>query len=139
MKVSIAEAVDKLTILELKMSRIKDVDKHKNIEIEYEYTKNLLKENYPDVLRSEEFKYLSAYNFFLWNVENNIRKKEANQEFDEDFINLARSVYQLNDKRAEIKKAINLKYSSEFIEEKSYEKYNSVDNGNLPTDQTTMA
>ena len=59
----------------------------------------------------------------LWDIEDKIRIKEKNQEFDNGFILLARSVYITNDKRAELKKEINIKYGSKFIEEKSYEKY----------------
>ena len=61
----------------------------------------------------------------LWNVEDSIRLKEKNKEFDTDFIEMARSVYITNDQRAEIKKKINLKYSSNFVEEKSYKDYTS--------------
>jgi hypothetical protein len=62
-------------------------------------------------------------NDILWNVEDSIRKKEKNKEFDQDFIEMSRSVYITNDRRAEIKKNINLKYNSTFVEEKSYEQY----------------
>jgi hypothetical protein len=62
-------------------------------------------------------------NEILWNVEDSIRNKERNKEFDQDFIEMARSVYITNDRRAEIKRKINEKYSSEFIEEKSYKPY----------------
>ena len=56
----------------------------------------------------------------LWDVEEHIRKKENKKEFDDEFVNLARNVYILNDKRAEIKKRINTITNSNFIEEKSY-------------------
>ena len=56
-------------------------------------------------------------------IEDDIRLKERNQEFDEEFVQLARSVYMENDKRASIKKEINKKYNSEVIEEKSYKNY----------------
>jgi hypothetical protein len=59
----------------------------------------------------------------LWKIEDDIRKKESQKEFDQEFINLARLVYITNDKRADIKKKINIKYGSNFIEEKSYKKY----------------
>jgi hypothetical protein len=62
-------------------------------------------------------------NEMLWNVEDSIRRKEKNKEFDQEFIEMARSVYITNDRRAEIKKNINLKYGSTFVEEKSYESY----------------
>jgi len=59
----------------------------------------------------------------LWIIEDAIREKEKKKEFDEEFIELARSVYFTNDKRSEIKKKINLETKSQFIEEKSYEEY----------------
>ena len=61
----------------------------------------------------------------LWDIEDNIRVKESNQEFDKEFIELARSVYKENDKRASIKKEINQKYNSELVEEKSYINYST--------------
>ena len=59
----------------------------------------------------------------LWDVEDKLREHERDQNFNYTFVELARSVYHLNDTRARIKKEINLKYGSDFIEEKSYEKY----------------
>ena len=66
---------------------------------------------------------LKEVNNNLWVIEDNIRIKESNQEFDKEFIQLARSVYKENDKRASIKKEINHKYNSELVEEKSYNNY----------------
>mgnify|MGYP000931413217 FL=1 len=60
----------------------------------------------------------------LWDIEDDIRIKEKNKEFDEPFIELARLVYITNDIRFELKKVINIKYGSNFSEEKSYEPYN---------------
>ena len=59
----------------------------------------------------------------MWDIEDKLRIKENKNEFDKEFINLARSVYVENDKRASVKKELNLKYGSEIIEEKSYEHY----------------
>tara|TARA_B100000214_G_scaffold327786_1_gene266521 strand:+ start:690 stop:902 length:213 start_codon:yes stop_codon:yes gene_type:complete len=67
---------------------------------------------------------LQMINQKLWNVEDEIRIKELNNDFDKDFVTLARSIYKLNDKRSEIKKKINKKYNSIIFEEKIYEKYN---------------
>ena len=66
------------------------------------------------------FSKLKNINKNLWNIEDQIRIKESKSEFDNDFIKLARSVYFENDKRASLKKEINIKYNSELIEEKSY-------------------
>ena len=68
-------------------------------------------------------KNLKKINKKLWEIEDNIRIKESKQEFDEEFIKLARSVYIENDKRAHIKKEINQKYNSDLVEEKSYKNY----------------
>lgn len=66
---------------------------------------------------------LKAINLKLWQIEDDIRIKEFNGEFDDEFIQLARSVYQVNDHRANLKKAINLNYGSNLIEEKEYVDY----------------
>ena len=67
---------------------------------------------------------LQMINQKLWHFEDEIRIKELNNDFDKDFVTLARSIYKLNDKRSEIKKKINKKYNSIIFEEKIYEKYN---------------
>ena len=72
---------------------------------------------------STEYLELLSVNKDLWVIEDDIRDKERQKEFDENFVSLARSVYYTNDVRAKIKKEINLKYSSGFIEEKSYSDY----------------
>lgn len=122
-KVSIGELLDKLSILQIKRQTIKDHDKLKNVNAEYyeisDQCKNLLKDDKIDSL----FIRLIDTNKKLWQIEDEIRKKEMKLEFDEDFINLARSVYITNDIRADIKKQINLLTNSEIVEEKSYEKY----------------
>ena len=66
---------------------------------------------------------LKAINEALWEIEDDIREKESQKAFDEKFIELARAVYITNDKRSEIKRDINLKLGSDFVEEKSYEDY----------------
>lgn len=75
------------------------------------------------VIDMEIVSYLKEINNSLWEIEDRIRIKERKQQFDEEFIQLARSVYKENDKRASIKKEINCKYNSKFVEEKSYEDY----------------
>lgn len=120
-EVSIGEIVDKLSILWIKKQNISDESKILNIIKEYDY----LNEIVFNKLKIEEvdFQRLVEINTKLWVIEDDIRDKERNSEFDETFIKLARAVYFTNDKRAEIKKEINLKYGSLFIEEKSYKKY----------------
>jgi len=118
-EVSIGEIVDKLTILDIKLEKMSDEHKLKNIHKEYELLKNELgKMNITP--GSEEFIKLREVNFRLWEIEDKIRIKEAGQQFDDEFIQLARSVYFENDNRAEIKKQINVKFGSELFEEKEY-------------------
>lgn len=120
--VSIGELVDKVTILAIKLSKIKDGGKLKNIKMEYELLKVSM-ESIGITEDSEEFLHLKAVNLNLWEIEDKIRIKEKNKEFDDEFIQLARSVYLENDKRFDLKKEINLKYGSELIEEKEYVDY----------------
>jgi len=120
-EVSVGEIVDKLSILEIKKNNILDSDKLVNINSEFEYLYSIV---FNDLLIDyEDFSGLVLINEELWMIENKIRIKERRKIFDSEFISLARSVYIANDKRAEIKKYINLKYGSIFTEEKSYEKY----------------
>lgn len=120
--ISIGELVDKVTILKIKLEKIKNKEKLKNISKEYEL---LLKsiENIGITIESKEFQRLKTVNLRLWEIEDKIRLKEASNTFDSDFITLARSVYFENDERAAIKKEINLGYKSDLIEEKEYVDY----------------
>ena len=122
-EVSIGEIVDKLTILDIKMTNILDPEKLKNISKEYGYLKDVVEDDLGISTTSEAYNKLLNINKELWNIEDDIRDKERNGEFDERFIELARAVYVTNDKRAEAKKEINLKFGSNFVEEKSYAKY----------------
>lgn len=122
-EVSIGEIVDKLTILDIKMTNILDPEKLKNISKEYGYLKDVVEDDLGISTTSEEYNKLLNINKELWDIEDDIRDKERNGEFDERFIELARAVYVTNDKRAEAKKEINLKFGSNFVEEKSYAKY----------------
>lgn len=118
--VSLGELYDKISILEIKLSMIKDEEKLKNIKKEY---LSLINISLHFSIEEELYQELKDKNKDLWIVEDKLRIKEKNKEFNEEFINLARSVYFLNDRRSEIKKEINLKSGSNIIEEKSYEKY----------------
>jgi len=120
-EVSIGEIVDKLSILQIKTSFIKDEEKLSNVKKEYDYLYDIVF-NEMKIEQSDFFDMVSI-NQELWKIEDNIRDKERDKEFDEKFIELARSVYFTNDKRAEVKKGINLKYGSLFVEEKSYSDY----------------
>lgn len=121
-EVSIGELVDKVSILSIKSKKIRDKNKLTNIVKEYDI---LVKDMEGAGIRlsSPEFKQLEQINLKLWDIEDQIRIKEAGKEFDDQFIALARSVYFTNDERAAIKREINLKYRSGIIEEKEYVAY----------------
>jgi hypothetical protein len=122
-EVSIGEIVDKLTILDLKLRNILDESKLINVRKEYSYLKNIIDTDATFDLSSDEYKKLFQVNLKLWQIEDYIREKEFKNDFGPEFISLARQVYITNDERAKIKKEINLKYNSDFIEEKSYSNY----------------
>lgn len=119
--VSVGEIVDKLSILQIKVEKIKDEEKLTNIIKEHHYLNNVVFNEMK--IETSDFMDLVSVNQRLWEIEDDIRDKERNQEFDQEFIDLARSVYITNDERSEIKKRINIKYGSTFVEEKSYKKY----------------
>ena len=116
--ISIGELIDKITILEIKQIYMTGI-KLKNINKEMKLLKNILQDKNLEI-NIDLIKNLKKINKKLWEIEDNIRIKESKQEFDEEFIKLARSVYIENDKRASIKKEINQKYNSDLVEEKSY-------------------
>ena len=120
-KVSIGEIVDKLSILNIKKNNITDESKLFNVIAEYDYLYDVVFNQLK--IESDDFNNLLLVNESLWKIEDDIRDKERDKVFDAEFIELARSVYITNDKRAEIKKEINLKYGSLFVEEKSYSNY----------------
>ncbi|MGB9499825.1 MAG: DUF6165 family protein [Dissulfuribacterales bacterium] len=121
-EVSIGELVDKVSILSIKLKKIKNRDKLKNIQNEYDLLLIPMEEAGIDV-RSDEFKRLEEINLKLWDIEDQIRLKEVEKFFDDEFVELARSVYFTNDDRAAVKKEINLNYGSDIIEEKEYVEY----------------
>lgn len=118
--VSIGELFDKITILQIKQEKIKSLNKLENVKKEL----NLLtqKSNYFDTNKIQnEYDELKKVNLILWEVEDKIRKKENQNSFDDDFIQMARTVYIENDKRAALKRRINKILNSDLIEEKEYE------------------
>ena len=119
--ISIGELIDKITILEIKQIYMTGI-KLKNINKEVKLLKNILQDKNLEI-NIDLIKNLKKINKKLWEIEDNIRIKESKQEFDDEFIKLARSVYIENDKRASIKKEINQKYNSDLVEEKSYKNY----------------
>ena len=122
--VSVGEVLDKITILQIKLAHISDANKRVNIQNELDALLPLVA---GDGFATDEMQGLMAelksVNEALWDIEDDIREKEAAKSFDAEFIKLARAVYVTNDKRAEIKKQINLATGSALVEEKSYESY----------------
>lgn len=122
--VSPGEVLDKITILEIKAKNISDTQKLKNVKTELDLLLKTWEEHVEKSAELDDLKIqLKKINQDLWNIEDNIRIKESKREFDDEFIQIARSVYVENDKRAAVKKAINLLLGSELVEEKSYEDY----------------
>jgi hypothetical protein len=123
-EVSVGEFLDKLTILEIKSARIQEADKLKSIHHELDILRQAWESSpFSQHDLDAELSRLKKVNETLWDIEDNIRDKERHKTFDEEFVQLARSVYINNDERAAIKREINLKVGSELIEEKSYAQY----------------
>lgn len=122
--VSWGELIDKFTILAIKAERIRDLDKVANVDRERAALLPLRDQairNQPGVAKCEAD--LKAVNEVLWSVEDEIRDCERQQEFGPRFIELARTIYRENDRRAQLKRQINQLLGSELVEEKSYEPY----------------
>ena len=122
--VSPGEVLDKITILEIKSERMTDPDKVANVRIELD----LLQKTWAAAITEDEtirdlHAQLKEINEALWEIEDDIRDKERAKEFDERFIELARSVYFTNDRRSDVKKKLNLHLGSQIVEEKSYQDY----------------
>jgi hypothetical protein len=117
--VSVGELFDKISILQIKADRITDITKLENVNIELAYMEAILsKLSIPDI--GVTVAELKAINTELWDIENFKRSCEQNRLFDESFVHAARQVYLKNDKRARLKKDINLMCGSVIVEEKSY-------------------
>ena len=123
--VSPGELIDKITILEIKQERIEDADKVRNVNAELELLEVLWSGSVfkSTALVGKKRAELKAINEVLWVIEDDLRLKESKAEFDQEFIELARSVYFTNDRRASVKREINICVGSSLIEEKSYQDY----------------
>jgi len=114
--VSVGEVLDKITILQIKSERITDASKLANVRKELQQLTLAARGYRHPALETD----LRAVNATLWEIEDRLREKEKRQEFDAEFIELARAVYITNDRRAEIKRRINEITGSALVEEKSY-------------------
>ena len=119
--ISLGELIDKITILQIKTQHLQDTAlKHVITELNaLECTLNNLNLS----INPKLIEQLKEVNQILWNIEDDIREQERQQNFGDTFIQLARSVYKQNDRRSAIKKEINTTYGSAFTEEKSYNPY----------------
>ncbi|MCG8544352.1 MAG: DUF6165 family protein [Alphaproteobacteria bacterium] len=123
-EVSPGELIDRLTILEIKSNRISDPEKLRNVRHELSLYRTIRSSQLPvDGKLSDLQGNLRAINETLWDIEDEIRACEAQQDFGARFIDLARAVYRENDRRATIKREINMLLGSTIIEEKSYTPY----------------
>jgi hypothetical protein len=122
--ISWGELIDKITILEIKMDRIPDVEKLENIDKELQALRLIFNQecSEPDLVGQQKNE-LRTVNEKLWESEDDIRKCEKENDFSQRFIDLARAVYINNDQRAALKREINTLLKSELFEEKSYEDY----------------
>ena len=120
-EVSNGEIADKLTIIEIKLERIKDELKVANLRKEYE----VLNSAVASIIDKKHPFYIDLFNINiqLWDIEDHIRDLERAKDFGDDFIQTARSVYFINDKRSDFKRKINELTGSNLTEEKSYEEY----------------
>ncbi len=128
-EVSNGEIIDKYTILEIKLSKIKSEQKLVNIKNEYETLTPDVQKIYMACKNESQLKKLQndllAVNKKLWKIEDDIRECERANDFGKTFIDLARAVYYTNDNRSNVKKEINILTESGLVEEKSYEDYKS--------------
>lgn len=126
-EVSNGEIIDKYTILQIKAKHITDAEKLKNVMVEKDVLEKSVMQIYNTTVQHPELERLQQdlynINLTLWNIEDQIREHERMELFNDDFIELARSVYYTNDERSVVKKDINLLTGSKLVEEKSYEEY----------------
>ena len=122
--ISVGELVDKITILKIKKKKILNKAKQTNIIKELNFLEKIYKSNFTKNKKIKLYeKELIKINKNLWEIEDQIRNCESKKNFNEIFINLARAVYLNNDKRAIVKKKINLLTKSHIVEEKLYKSY----------------
>ena len=122
--VSYGELFDKISILEIKKSRVVNADQRINIENELNVLNRVRATIVPDNFKIDDLiEGLTDVNKRLWNIEDQLRDCERRQDFSETFIEFARSVYRLNDRRAELKRQLNSRLGSELVEEKIYNEY----------------
>lgn len=122
--VSHGELIDKITILRIKSERFRSADKLANVRRELATLEHVWSRSAdPSASLHALVTQLKGVNEALWDIEDQLRNKEARQEFDDEFVQLARSVYFTNDRRAALKREVNRLLESELVEEKEYVDY----------------
>ena len=122
--ISWGELFDKITILQIKNENLTSESALENVEREFKQLGSILTKNFPSNADAQQFEEeLRHINQKLWDIEDKIREKEKHKSFDDEFIQLARSVYITNDESSRIKRRINETFGSELVEEKSYSDY----------------
>tara|TARA_B100000963_G_C22634617_1_gene676878 strand:+ start:4854 stop:5246 length:393 start_codon:yes stop_codon:yes gene_type:complete len=123
-EISIGELLDKISILEIKMEKIKDNTKREEVKKEYDILKKIQSDSIEITGELKKlFDSLKKVNSIMWDIEDKVRICEKNKNFGEEFIELARGVYFNNDKRSRIKLEINKKLNSNLVEVKEYVDY----------------
>ena len=122
--ISWGELLDKITILQIKLENLISQDALNNVTRELKQLQFIFSQSCPGTIQPKELELeLKKINQQLWDIEDKIRDKEKHKSFDDEFIQLARSVYITNDERSRIKRKINETFGSDLIEEKSYADY----------------
>jgi hypothetical protein len=117
--VSYGELLDKITILEIKLDNIQCSNKKINVQKELTILQNkIIDMDMSEII--DLIKQLKEKNNILWNLESQVRKKEKDNVFDQEFIDLARKIYKTNEQRAKLKKQISIVKKSDIFEEKEY-------------------
>ena len=123
-EISAGELLDKISILEIKLERVKDAAGQKEIKKEYKILKEIQNSSIKMTNETKDlFKAVKDINIVLWDVEDKLRIYEKNKDFGKEFIELARQVYFNNDSRAKVKNEINILLKSNFREIKQYINY----------------
>jgi hypothetical protein len=122
--ISWGELLDKITILQIKLENLISQEALNNVAWELKQLQSIFFQSCPKAIKPKQLELeLNKINQRLWDIEDKIRDKERNKSFDDEFIQLARSVYITNDERSRIKRRINETFGSDLIEEKSYSEY----------------
>ena len=122
--ISWGELFDKITILQIKLENLTSKNALENVELELRKLRSISTQNCPKTMETMQLEgELRQINQQLWDIEDKLRDKERANSFDDEFIQLARSVYITNDERSRIKRKINDTLGSEIVEEKSYAEY----------------